>query len=142
MNKLIEIFVAFRKAFEVVLPTMPVEDSDALVMKCLYPNWVPNHHYEANTKFRHEGKLYQTRQPVDSLAHYPPGSQGVEALYKVIDETHAGTQADPIPYSGNMELTEGKYYAQDGVVYLCINSSINPVYERLAYLAVYVKAIE
>ena len=30
---------------------------------------------------------------------------GTESIYTHIDETHDGTQYDPIPYDGNMELT-------------------------------------
>ena len=49
----------------------------------------------------------------------------------MIDETHAGTQEDPIPYSGNMELENGKYYSQDGVIYLCNRDTEIPVYQEL-----------
>ena len=30
---------------------------------------------------------------------------------------------DPIPYEGNMELFEGKYYMQEDVLYFCIRNS-------------------
>ena len=53
------------------------------------------------------------------------------ALYTRIDETHAGTLEDPIPYSGNMALENQKYYSQDGIVYLCVRDTVNPVYHAL-----------
>ena len=56
------------------------------------------------------------------------------ALYIVIDVAHSGTQDDPIPYDGNMELTEGLYYTQGGVTYLCNRSTGQPVYNALAEL--------
>ena len=56
------------------------------------------------------------------------------ALWEEICEAHTGTLADPIPYSGNMELENGKYYIQDGFVYRCTRDTINPVYNALADL--------
>lgn len=43
------------------------------------------------------------------------------ALFTVIDEQHAGTQADPIPASRGMEYTYGLYYTdpEDSKLYLC-----------------------
>ena len=59
---------------------------------------------------------------------------GTESLYERIDETHAGTIDDPIPYEGNMALTAGLYYSQGGVIYLCTRDTVNPVYNALADL--------
>ena len=42
------------------------------------------------------------------------------ALYKLVTVEHAGTLADPIPYSQGMAFEEGKYYEQYGVTYLCV----------------------
>lgn len=81
-------------------------------------------------------------QPTLTLhEQYPPG-QGTESLYERIDETHEGTQEDPIPYDGNMELIEGKIYSQKGVKYLCTRSTGAPVYHALADLAgIYVQIV-
>jgi hypothetical protein len=51
-----------------------------------------------------------------------------------VDETHAGTYEDPIPYDGNMEIFKGLYYKQNGVKYLCIRDSGIPLYNDLASL--------
>ena len=73
--------------------------------------------------FTHADKLWRVVQPELTIqAHYPP-SVGTESLYEEVCETHDGTLEDPIPYSGNMELFEGKYYMQDYVIYLCTRSS-------------------
>ena len=68
-----------------------------------------------------------------SQADWVPG-EGTESLYTHIDETHAGTLTDPIPYYGNMALEAGKYYSQGGVIYLCTRDTVNPVYSGLADL--------
>lgn len=60
----------------------------------------------------------------------------------MIDETYAGTAEDPIPYSGNMALENGKYYSQDGVIYLCNRDTEIPVYQDLKDLVgIYVEAV-
>lgn len=60
-----------------------------------------------------EGKGHTTQKS------WPPHL--TPALWVVIDVTHAGTQADPIPASRGMEYEYGKYYldSEDGKVYLC-----------------------
>lgn len=63
------------------------------------------------------------------------------ALYVRVYEAHAGTLADPIPYDGNMALTAGLYYTQDGVTYLCTRDTGIAVYNDLSDLVgIYVEA--
>ena len=56
------------------------------------------------------------------LENQPP-SIHTAALYEEINETHAGTLEDPIPYERNMVLEQGKYYFQYGVIYKCVTGS-------------------
>ena len=117
--------------------TLP--DTDALEVKGIYPTWESLVGWSTTVKqgykFTHGDKLYKTMQPEYTFtAQYEPGSLGTESLFAVIDETHAGTMDDPIPYDGNMELVEGLYYIQNGVVYLCTRSTGQPVHHALADL--------
>ena len=52
----------------------------------------------------------------------------VPALFTVIDETHAGTQDDPIPAAKGMEYTYGLYYTdpEDGKLYRCERTGEQP----------------
>ena len=61
--------------------------------------------------------------------------ENAASLWEQINETHAGTIDDPIPYSGNMALTSGLYYMQDWVIYKCTRDTGNPVYHALDELA-------
>lgn len=73
---------------------------------------------------------------------YPPG-EGTESLYEKIDEVHTGTAEDPIPYSGNMALENGKYYTQDGQTYKCTRDTGTAVYNALSELVgIYVEVVE
>lgn len=116
-----------------------LEDSVALTAVELFPYWkVLAEKAEKVSKgfrFQHEGKLYRTEQPeYIFVEYYIPGTIGTESLFSKVDETHAGTLEDPIPYEANMEIYEGLYYSQNGVIYLCIRSSGQPLYHDLSAL--------
>ena len=120
--------------------SITVDDQTALRMRRYYPTFAElvGQTVKQGTKFRADGSenadLYKTIQPELTIqAHYPPG-EGTESLYTRIDETHDGTQYDPIPYNGNMVLESGKYYSQDGVTYLCTRDTGIAVYNTLAEL--------
>lgn len=111
-------------------------DEHALEVKAIYPQWreVIGQTVDQGFKFLCEDVFYKTIQPSLTIKEqYIPG-QGTESLYAVLDETHAGTQEDPIPYNGNMALESGKYYTQNGVIYRCTRDTENPVYQALADL--------
>ena len=117
--------------------SLTVDDTTALRMKEFYPEWkdlIGTTVDKAGFKFTHGGELYKTIPEQHSFqADWVPGV-GTESIYTRIDETHAGTLTDPIPYSGNMALESGKYYSQSGAVYLCTRDTVNPVYSALADL--------
>lgn len=123
-----------------------LDDAQALTVKAIYPQWseVIGQTVKQGFKFLYRDVLYKVTQP-DGLSiqeQYIPGV-GTESLYAVINETNAGTQEDPIPYAGNMALENGKYYSQDGVIYLCNRDTEIPVYQDLKDLVgLYVTAVE
>lgn len=98
-----------------------------------------------------EPRLYSVLQDHTVMNHYYP-SIDTAALYvevtpdfiEVEDEiVELGTLENPIEYNGNMILENGKYYIQDGVVYLCNRDTINPVYHNLSDLiGLYVEYVE
>ena len=119
------------------------DDQDALSAAALYPAWeeLISAQATAGMRFRHGGKLYKVIQAHAFAVNWVPG-EGTESLYARIDEAHAGTEDEPVPYDGNMTLTEGLYYMQDGNVYLCTRSTGNPVYSPLNDLVgLYVEAV-
>lgn len=112
--------------------TLDVDDRTALRMVEFYPEWAADTAYSTGYKLQHGGKLWRCRQAHTSQTGWEP--ENTPALWEEICESHDGTLADPIPYSGNMALESGKYYIQDGVVYRCTRDTINPVYNALADL--------
>ena len=98
-------------------------------------------------KFTYEGKLYAVLQDHTILPHYYP-SVNTAALYVEVTPDYTeegeeyGTLDNPIPYEGNMILENGKYYSQDGVVYLCNRDTGIAVYQPLsALVGLYVEKV-
>lgn len=100
------------------------DDQEALAVKCLYKNWSKQLGRElaVGEYVQHGDKLYRVLTTHVAQANWEPGV-GTESLFVVVDKTHAGTMEDSIPWNANMECEEGKYYSEDGVIYLCVRSS-------------------
>ena len=133
-------------AASVVALKTSARDQQALAASALYPTYedlVARQYAAENAgyRFQYGGGLWKTLQPGYTFdGVYAPG-QGTESVYTRIDESHAGTLEDPIPYEGNMELIAEKYYSQGGVVYRCTRGTGQPVFHKLNDLVgIYVEA--
>lgn len=126
--------------------TLAVDDNTALRMVEFYPEWAENTAYTKENekpvgyKVQRGGKLWKLKQEHTSIPTWEP--ENAASLWEVINETHSGTEDDPIPYDGNMALEQGKHYMQNYVIYLCTRDTVNPVYNPLAELVgLYVEAV-
>lgn len=125
-----------------VINTFNLDDEEALKRKDMYPEWSSfiGKSLDAGFKVLYEGRLYKVRQQIATVLENQAPSELTAALYEEINETAAGTLDDPIPYNGNMELFEGKYYSQNGVTYKCTRSTGQAVYHDLsALVGIYVE---
>lgn len=118
-----------------ILSAFKFTDQQAVKVKELYPKWSSLPDGEPLTKqedavkgteitkvLGDDGKLYKVITSHNKQSDWAPG-QATASLFTVIDEEHSGTVDDPIPYSVNMVVYNGKYYSYNGVVYLCIRDS-------------------
>lgn len=127
MSNLLELARQTRPLIEKAAQSL--SDEDGLKAKVLYPRWeklvkLGSVTAEAGYRFTYNGDLYKcTGENPTFQADWIPGN-GTAALYVRVDETHAGTLADPIPAARSMEYTYGAYYLdpEDGKVYLCIRT--------------------
>lgn len=124
-----------------------LDNFDALKIKKLYPSWeslvsVGSIIAEPGYKFFYDRDLYECVNANPTFQKdWIPGV-GTESLYTRIDEEHAGTLADPIPYSGNIVLNEGLYYSQNGQTYICTRDTGTAVHHALADLVgLYVEVV-
>lgn len=141
-EKALKVKPYYRKA------SQTLDGNEALAVKAIYLTWeqllkLGSVEADAGYKFTYNGDLYKCVHPNPTFqANWVPGV-GTESLYTRIDETHAGTLEDPIPYEGNMELTEGLYYSQNGKTYICTRDTGTAVHHALADLVgLYVEVVE
>ena len=114
-----------------------IPDQQALDCISIFPEWENyiGKPMSEGVRTQYGGKLYKSRQEIPAvLANQPPGIE-TAALYVVIDQEHAGTLEDPIPYDQMMEVFAGKYYLEDGIIYICNRDSGQPLYATCSSLA-------
>ena len=89
----------------------------------------------------YDNKPWRVRQEHIVMDIYPP-SVSTAALYEAIDKEHTGELDDPIPYTPPMEIFKGKYYTQNGVMYLCTRNSETALSHDLsALVGLYVEVL-
>lgn len=78
-------------------------------------------------------KVWRARQEHTVLEVYHP-SIDTASLYEVIEILPTGEKDDPIPYTPPMEIFDGKYYSENGILYLCTRNSNTALTHELASL--------
>lgn len=93
--------------------TMSLTDEQALSVKLLHPEWKEfiGGSLSVGKRVMYDDKLYKVKQEINPVLENQPPSIETAALYEDINEKHAGTKEDPIPFNNNMELELGKYYS-------------------------------
>jgi hypothetical protein len=88
--------------------------------RTLYDGWAAGATYAKGTLLTWNGRLYRVEQEsVTSQEHQPPDAEGMLAVYRPIDDQHAGTAEDPIPWVYGMDCRADRYYSYAGASYLC-----------------------
>ncbi len=119
--------------------TLSLSDDVSLKLKPYYPTWqelvdTKFTSEKAGYKFTYGDDLYKTIQPGQQfLSNWVPG-QGTESIFEGIDEIHAGTKEDPIPFKINMEVFKDKYYIEEGILYICTRNSEQPLQNKASEL--------
>lgn len=119
-------------------------NNEALKVRDLFDDWSDfiGQTLNAGQIVRTAEGLWRVRQEHVAQKHYVP-SIHTAALYERIVKDHEGTKDDPIPYAPPMEIFNGKYYTQDGVLYLCNRDSGQALTHNLSELVgLYVNAVE
>ena len=126
----------------IVKAAQSLDDNDSATNPELFDEWKPDTRYEEFHKLRYNGKVYQVNEGRGHTSQADWTPDVATSIFRRIDVTHAGTLGDPIPYDGNMEIFEGAYYTQDGVIYLCNRDSGTPLQHALKDLVgIYVEEV-
>lgn len=116
-----------------------LSDKEALSAKVLYDKWdnLVNEKFtaeKAGYKFTHEDILYKTINPNQEFQEQWVPGHGTESIFERIDESHAGTQEDPIPWYPNMRPEKDKYYVEGDLLAKCIEDPGQALYNKLSEL--------
>lgn len=104
----------------------------ALDVVTLHPFWEEGMNCTLGLRVKYDNELYEVILAHTAQADWTPDV--ATSMFTKVNETNAGTINDPIPYDGNMVLTNGLYYIQDGITYLCNRDTGNAVHNALADL--------
>lgn len=122
-------------------------DEKAIEVPALFPTWASKmgQTVAVDERLYYDSRLWKVLQAHTVQADWTPTAAAAlftEVVAQGEGEPELGTLDNPIPYSGNMALEQGKYYSQGGVTYLCIRDTGNPVYHDLsALVGLYVQAV-
>lgn len=126
-----------KTSFLVELP-----DEQAVNIPYCYPSWdsyigkplTKLNEQGKENRIEYNGELWKVRQDIPAVLKNQAPSIETASLYERIDEQHAGTLEDPIPYANTMTVYNGKYYIEEGIIYKCIRDSGQPLYATCASL--------
>lgn len=113
--------------------TYGLSPSEALQVKDRYPEWEVGIDVVKGHKYQCDGDLWEVLQGHKTQENWKPSLE-TASLWKRIDEEHAGTEDDPIPYAPPMEIFKDKFYTQNGVKYKCTRDSGQPLSHNLSDL--------
>lgn len=119
-------------------------DEQAVKSKAIYPLWdnLVGTPATVGQRFRRVDTLYKVLQAHTFAAEWIPGVE-TASLYETIDEQHAGTISDPIPWTPPMTLANGKYYTDKDKLYECWRDSGIPLaYDLADLVGQYVTEVE
>lgn len=113
--------------------TYDLSPSEALQVKDRYPEWEIGIDVVKGHRYQYGEDLWEVLQGHKTQENWKPSLE-TASLWKRVDEEHAGTKDDPIPYAPPMEIFKDKYYIQSKVLYKCIRDSGQPLSHNLSDL--------
>lgn len=117
-------------------------DETALASMEVFPEWAPGNDYVTGERLRYNGQLYKVRQDHTSQESWTPNVSS--SLFEAIaNPSEEGTIDNPIAFLIGMSIEEGKYYTENGELYVCERDSGVPIYNSLLSLVnIYVSKID
>lgn len=123
------------------IQNMSLTNEEALNVKDMYPDWKVGIKVNVGEKYNYEDNLWEVVQSHTTQENWKPSLQTL-SIWKKVQVEHAGTKEDPIPYEQMMLIENGKYYTQDGVLYVGIMDAPNGYPNDLKDLHTLVQKVE
>ena len=119
-----------------------VPDETAIHMVEYFPHWedLLGQYVDAGTRVYDNGYLWKVIQAHTFSTEWRP-EVATSLFTKVQIQQEQGTIDNPIEYSINMELIQGKYYVENGILYLCIRPLSQSVWALSALVGNYVEVV-
>lgn len=135
--------VSMASVVPLVINGIPMSNNEALARKSSFPQWKEDlGEVKKGEKYQCDDLLWEVLQDHTTQANWKPSIE-TASLWKVVNEEHEGTEADPIPYTPPMELFLDKYYTQSDVLYKCTRNSEIPLSHNLSELVgLYVELVK
>lgn len=128
-SRLLALYQMDKEATEKI-NTYDLSPSEALQVKERHPKWKIGIDVVKGHRYQYGEDLWEVLQGHKTQENWKPSLE-TASLWKRVDEEHAGTKDDPIPYAPPMEIFKDKYYTQSKVLYKCIRDSGQPLSHNL-----------
>lgn len=112
-----------------------LSDDEAKKVPALFPLWETEKAYAVGDRVWYQSSLYKCVQAHTSQSTWNP-KDAVSLWANVSEESQEadGSREHPYQWEQGMTSYEGKFYTEEGVLYLCIRDSGNPLYFPIASL--------
>ena len=110
-------------------------DDEAKKVPALFPLWETEKAYAVGDRVWYQASLYKCVQAHTSQPTWNP-KDAVSLWANVSEESQEadGSREHPFAWESGMTSYNGKYYTEDGILYLCIRDSGNPLYFPISAL--------
>lgn len=110
-------------------------DDEAKKVPALFPLWETEKAYAVGDRVWYQSSLYKCVQAHTSQSAWNP-KDAVSLWANVSEESQEadGSREHPFAWEQGMTSYNGKYYTENGVLYLCIRDSGNPLYFPISSL--------
>ena len=110
-------------------------DDEAKKVPALFPLWETEKAYAVGDRVWYQASLYKCVQAHTSQSTWNP-KDAVSLWANVSEESQEadGSREHPYQWEQGMTSYNGKYYTENGILYLCIRDSGNPLYFPIASL--------
>lgn len=113
-----------------------IEDKEALDRAIVIYNWDKyiGKSLKTGQVVVHDERVYRVKQDIPIVLDKQYPSLDTAAIYEVIELVATGEKDDPIKYEPPMEIFDGKYYSENGILYLCTRNSDTALTHELSSL--------
>ena len=110
-------------------------DDEAKKVPALFPLWETDKAYAVGDRVWYQASLYKCVQAHTSQSTWNP-KDAVSLWANVSEESQEadGSREHPFAWTSGMTSYNGKYYTENGILYLCTRDSGNPLYFPISSL--------